>query len=321
VRDLPGAGTPTALLELRFSTDHPLTEMLFITMILSVLSAQGVDRAPPAVVAALRAGSGCFSTVAVTNLSGRELAAEIQALLETGALTPLELVEPASGARPRSEPRREPRGEPRGDPAAAAIDRSERSSILLDLEGLPFAPHERRSFLLGGQREAGDAWVGVWEADPPGTLPALAVEGSIECLAGDRLGTIPRPAALAMRNPWFNGRVADLAGAVMALVNASAQEARADLCYSAGNLYFVPAEMPDKRLARLCSWSEEVAIPPFGSREFTMEREGSTEFAVHTRGESIVLLLLRPVAAGLRVYRVDSTIQFGSEVPPDPPGR
>jgi hypothetical protein len=107
----------------------------------------------------------------------------------------------------------------------------------------------------------------------------------------------------------------------MALVNASAQEARADLCYSAGNLYFVPAEMPDKRLARLCSWSEEVAIPPFGSREFTMEREGSTEFAVHTRGESIVLLLLRPVAAGLRVYRVDSTIQFGSEVPPDPPGR
>ena len=216
--DLPGAGTPTALLELRFSTDHPLTEMLFITMILSVLSAQGVDRAPPAVVAALRAGSGCFSTVAVTNLSGRELAAEIQARLETGALTPLELVEPASGARPRSEPRREPRGEPRGDPAAAAIDRSERSSILLDLEGLPFAPHERRSFLLGGQREAGDAWVGVWEADPPGTLPALAVEGSIECLAGDRLGTIPRPAALAMRNPWFNGRVADLAGAVMALV-------------------------------------------------------------------------------------------------------
>src|ERR1035438_5517586 len=241
--------------------------------------------------------------------------------LETGALTPLELVEPASGARPRSEPRREPRGEPRGDPAAAAIDHSERSSILLDLEGLPFAPHERRSFLLGGQREAGDAWVGVWEADPPGTLPALAVEGSIECLAGDRLGTIPRPAALAMRNPWFSGRVADLAGAVMALVNASAQAARADLCYSAGNLYFVPAEMPDKRLARLCSWSEEAAIPPFGSREFTMEREGSTEFAVHTRGESIVLLLLRPVAAGLRVYRVDSTIQFGSEVPPYPPGR
>jgi hypothetical protein len=79
--------------------------------------------------------------------------------------------------------------------------------------------------------------------------------------------------------------------------------------------------MPDGRLARLCSWSEEVAIPPFGSREFPVEREGANEFALRTRGESIVLLLLRPVAAGLRVYRVDSTIRFGSEVPPARPDR
>ena len=184
-----------------------------------------------------------------------------------------------------------------------------------------FAPHDRRSFRLGGQRETGDAWVGVWEADPPGTLPALAVEGWIECLAGDQLRTVPRSAALAMRNPWFAGQTADLAGAVMAVVNASAEAARADLCYSAGNLYFVPAEMPDRRLERLCSWSEEVAIPPFGSREFPVEREGANEFALRTRGESIVLLLLRPVAAGLRVYRVDSTIRFGSEVPPARSGR
>jgi hypothetical protein len=283
--------------------------MLLATMILAALSAKGVDRAPPAVVAALRAGSGCFSTVAVTNLSGRELAAEVQARLETGALAPLELVQPASGA------------EPRGEPAADAGDRSDRSPIPLAVNGFTFAPHERRDFRQSGEKEIGNAWVGVWEADPPGMLPALAVEGLVECLTGDQLRTVPRSAALGMRNPWFAGRVADLTGAVIAVVNVSAQAARADLCYSAGNLYFVPGEMPDKRLARLCSWPEEVAIPPFGSREFPTEREGATEFAVHARGESIVLLLLRPVAAGLRVYRVDSSIRFGSEVPPAPADR
>ncbi|HEY9141326.1 MAG TPA: hypothetical protein VIN93_10560, partial [Bryobacteraceae bacterium] len=71
--------------------------MLLVTMILAALSAKGVDRAPPVAVAALRSGSGCVSTVEVTNLSGHELTAEIQARLETGALAPLELVDPASG--------------------------------------------------------------------------------------------------------------------------------------------------------------------------------------------------------------------------------
>ena len=287
--------------------------MLLATLILAALSAKGVDRAPPAVIAALRAGSGCVSTVAVTNLSGRKLTAEIQARLETGALAPLEFVEPASGA--------EPRGEFRGETAADVSDRSNQSSILPAVNGFTFAPHERRSFRLGGLRATGNVWAGVWEADPPGVSPALALEGLVECLTGDQLRTVPRTAALAMRNPWFAGQVADLAGAVMAVVNASAQAARADLCYSAGNLYFVPEEMPDNRLARLCSWSEDVAIPPFGSREFPVEREGAREFALHTRGESIVLLLLRPVAEGVRVYRVDSTIRFGREVPPDPSGK
>jgi len=280
--------------------------MLLVTLILAALAAEEAVRAPTAVVAALRAGSGCISTVAVTNLSGHELAADIQARLETGALAPLEPVEPPGAEQPGSELRAEP--------AAAAIDRAHQAPVPPAAEGFVFAPHQRRSFRLGGHLETGSAWVGVWEADPPGTLPVLAVEGSTECLAGDQLRTVPRSAALAMRNPWFAGQAAD-DGAVMAVVNASPQAARADVCYSAGNLYFVPAQMPDGRLARLCSWSEEVAIPPFGSREFPMAREGAHEFALHTQGESIVLLVLRPVAVGVRVYRVDSTIRFGSEVP------
>jgi hypothetical protein len=123
-----------------------------------------------------------------------------------------------------------------------------------------------------------------------------------------------------MRNPWFAGEVTDSTGAMMAVVNASAQAALADLCYSAGNLYFLPAEMPDGRLVRLCSWSEQVAIPPFGSRTFPVAREGAREFDLHARGNSVVLLLLRPVAPGVHEYHVDSSIHFGSEVPPPHPG-
>jgi hypothetical protein len=52
-----------------------------------------------------------------------------------------------------------------------------------------------------------------------------------------------------------------------------------------------------------------------------VSREGATEFALHTRGDSIVLLLLRPVAAGVREYHVDSSVHFGSEVPPGHPER
>lgn len=289
--------------------------MLPVTWMLAALAAAATSHAPVVVIAALRAGPGCFSTVSVENQSERNLAAEIQARLETGALVPLEVIEQPSITEPRSELR----GEPRGDPAAAG--RSGPSPIPLALQGFGFAPHQRRSFRLGSRQEAGDAWVGVWETDPPGTLPALVVEGYVECLAADQLRTVPRSAALAMRNPWYAGEVADSAGAMMAVVNASAQAALADLCYSAGNLYFVPAEMPDGRLARLCSWSEQVALPPFGSRTFPVAREGAREFALHTRGESVVLLLLRPVAGGVREYHVDSSIHFGGEVPSPHPER
>jgi len=113
--------------------------------------------------------------------------------------------------------------------------------------------------------------------------------------------------------------VADSDGAMMAVVNASAQAALADLCYSSGNLYSVPEKMPDGHLERLCSWTERVAIPPFSSRQFPTSHDGAREFALHTRGDSVVLLLLRPVAAGIREYRVDSSIRFGGEVTPEHP--
>lgn len=274
-------------MEPELSADHSRKHMLPFTWMLAALAAAAASHAPVVVTAALRAGPGCFSTVLVEIPSGRRPAAEIQARLETSELVTL-----------------------------AAAARSTPSPIPLAEEIFDFAPHRRRSFRPGGRQEAGDAWVVVWETDPSETLPALVVEGYVECIIGDQLRTAPRSAALAMRNPWFAGDVADSAGAIMAVVNASAQAALAGLCSSAGNWHFVPAEMPDGRLARLCAWPEQVAIPPFGSRTFPVAREG----ALHARGNSFVLLLLRPVAEGVREYRVDPSIHFGGEVPPPHPG-
>src|SRR5208282_2906732 len=106
------------------SADHSIEEMLAIALMLAALAAAAASRAPSVAIAALRTDSGCSSTVSVTNLSGRELAAEIQARLESGALVPLELAEQPSATQPSSEPR----SEPCGSPAGAAAVRSDPSS-------------------------------------------------------------------------------------------------------------------------------------------------------------------------------------------------
>jgi len=189
-------------MELGRSADHLLEDMLPVTLMLAALAAAAGGRAPAVIIAALRADAGCFSTISVENLSGRGLAAEIQARLDTGALVPLELIEEAGATQPRGGPRGAPRGDPRDDPAGAL---AESTSNWARQEDFRFAPHQRRSFRLGGRHEGGDAWVGVWEADPPGTLPALTVEGFVECVAGDQLRTVPRFAALAMESVVCRG--------------------------------------------------------------------------------------------------------------------
>src|ERR1039458_32657 len=59
----------------------------------------------------------------------------------------------------------------------------------------------------------------------------------------------------------------------------------------------------------------EVQIPPFGAREFPVARSGSSHFSLKTQGAAIVLEMLRPLDLSVKMYKVDSTIQFGSEVP------
>ena len=42
--------------------------------------------------------------------------------------------------------------------------------------------------------------------------------------------------------------------------------------------------------------------------------DGAIHFSMQTQGESIVLQMLRPLATGVKIYSVDSTIKFGAEI-------
>jgi hypothetical protein len=178
--------------------------------------------------------------------------------------------------------------------------------------GIHLVPGERGSYQLLIQEEDRGAWVRVRERTPP----AVAVSGTTECREGNQLRTAARQVVYPTRNPWFAGDVAGLHGAVISLINVSAGAVRASLCYSSGNLFSVPGETQASwELRPICSAAFEVQVPPFGTRDFPVEREGSSYFSVKTWGDSIVLQMLRPAKEGVQLYTVDSTIKFGSEVP------
>ncbi len=54
-------------------------------------------------------------------------------------------------------------------------------------------------------------------------------------------------------------------------------------------------------------------IPPYASRQFPVQRDDSTHFGIKTHGDAIVLQMMRPVQAGVKVYTVDSSVKFGGE--------
>ena len=178
------------------------------------------------------------------------------------------------------------------------------------------APGERGSYRLQIEEEESGAWVQVRERAGAGAGPAVAVSGVTECRQGNQLRTAARQVAYPTRNPWFAGDVAELRGSVISLINVSAGAVQASLCYSAGALFSVPGETQASReLKPLCSAAFEVQVPPFGTRDFPVQREGNSYFSLKTRGDSIVLQMLRPANEGVRIYTVDSTIKFGEEVP------
>jgi hypothetical protein len=174
----------------------------------------------------------------------------------------------------------------------------------------------RAEYRLELRKETSGAWVRVREKIPSPLLsPVLAVSGATECLAADELDTTVRDVAWPVRNPWFNGDVSQGDDGMVALINASERPARVWGCYSNGVLYSVPGEGRPGELTPLCSETIDELVPPFGSRQFAVVRGGNSHFALTTRGDAIVLQMLRPAGTGARVYRVDSTITFGEEVP------
>jgi hypothetical protein len=230
---------------------------------------------------ALAYGPACSSTVRLQNLSDAPVTVELEGHRASGALAPF-------GGIPGRTVR---------------LDAGQQASYQLVIEEQTTA-----------------AWVKLREPVAPSRPPGVALSGITECRDGSQLRVAAREVAFPTRNAWFSGDVADLRGAVLTMINSSDQTARASACYSAGNLYSVagPA-LRGTELRPICSATIDVQIPPFGTRDFPVERNGNSQFSLRTQGDSIVLQMLRPGNEGVRIYSVDSSIQFGEEVPEKAP--
>jgi len=236
---------------------------------------------PPAaetVLPAMAYGSSCWSGITLQNLGDRVVVADVEGHRSSGELVPLQ-------------------------------GRDEMTVRL--------APGEQTSVRLRIEEETTAAWVKVRERIPIPTLrPVLAVSATTECLAGNELRTARREVAYPMRSPWFSGDVSEMrAGEVITVINTSSHPTKASACYSTGTFYSVP-EQRDSELKPVCSMVSDVLIPPYGSKEFPVEREGNLHFSLKTDGDGIVLQMLRPIDTKVKIYSVDSTVTFGSETHP-----
>ncbi|MGH7246748.1 MAG: hypothetical protein ACREH9_01460 [Pseudomonadota bacterium] len=254
------------------------TLLLLLWLGAGLASAQQRERAVESVLSALDSGESCWSGIVVENLGDEPVTVAVEAHKGSGALVPLT-----------------------GHPEIA----------------VRLKPGERGSYKLQTEEKESSAWVVVREmVRPPRRSPVVAVSGTTECLIGDQVRTAAREVAYPTRNPWFSGDVGEMQGGVVSLINASDRTARASACYSSGVLYSVPTEAhPNPALKPVCSSALDVQIPPFGTRLFPVEHDRNSHFSLKTRGDAIVLQMLRPVAVNVKMYAVDSTIQFGSEVP------
>jgi hypothetical protein len=245
--------------------------------LLTLAQAFAQERQVESVVPALAFGPHCTSTVTMQNLSDRVVSADVEAHKPSGALAPIV-----------------------GHPAVT----------------VQFNPGQRSSFKPAIEEETESGWIKVRERVPaPGLSPVLAVSALTECVIGNQLKSVGRDVVYPTRNPWFSGDVGELAGAMVSLINTTERAVKASLCYSAGNLFFLPGTTPAAELSPVCSAAFDVQIAPFGAREFPVTHEGSTHFSLKTQGAAIVLEMLRPLDARIRMYKVDSTIHFGGEVP------
>jgi len=243
-----------------------------------LLPALAQERMVESVLPALAYGPKCSSTLQLHNLSERSVILEVEGHRSGGALVPLI-----------------------GHP-----------SLTIRLNAA-----ERVSYKLQIDKETTSAWAKVREIVPsPRLTPVVAVSGTTECVIGDQLSSAAREPAYSMRNPWFSGDVSEIPSEEILVINTSERAATAWLCYSNGNLYAIPSETRPTQLTQLCSSEAVVQIPPFGTRQFPVQRDHNSYFSLKTEGNGIVLQMLRPLDVTVRLYKVDSTITFG-HVEPD----
>jgi hypothetical protein len=253
-----------------------MSRLLLLILIAAAANAADQERVVTSILPSLDYGASCWSSVTLTNLGDRVVTVEIEAHRAGGGLTGL------TGL----------------------------NEMVLHLN-----PGERVSHRLEVTDESGVGWLKVRERIPsPKLSPVIAVSGLSECTVADQLRSTPRELSYPTRNPWFSGDVEEMKGNMISVVNTSERAAQASLCYSEGNLYSVPtAAHPTPELTLVCSKSFDVLIPPYASRQFPVERDGSTHFGIKTMGDAIVLQMLRPLATGVKVYSVDSSVKFGGE--------
>ncbi|SRR5579872_2144942 len=247
---------------------------------LALLPAAAQERVIESVLPALAYGPKCSSSIELRNLGDRPVTLEVEGHNSNGALAPL----------------------------------AGHASMTVRLNA-----SERAAYKLQIAEETTGAWVKVREIVPsPRLTTVVAVSGATECVVGNQLRNSARELAYPTRNPWFSGNVSEIPSDEILVINTSEHAARAWLCYSAGNLYAVPGNTPTPtRLSPLCSSDAVVQIPPFGSRQFPVQRANSSYFSLKTEGAAVVLQMLRPLDATVRMYTVDSTITFGREEPPE----
>ena len=160
------------------------------------------------------------------------------------------------------------------------------------------------------------AWVRVRETIPsPQLSPVLAVSGATECLEANELHTTIRDLAWPSRNPWYSGDVSEGDKGILALINTSESPVRVWGCYSFGVLYSVPHnDRPCGRVNTGLFGNHRGDSPAVRVAEaFRLARGGNSHVSLATRGDKVVLHMLRPEGTSVKVYRVDSTITFGKE--------
>jgi hypothetical protein len=257
-----------------------MLRILLLILTAATVHAADQERVVTSILPSLDYGSSCWSSVTLNNLGDRVVTVEIEAHRAGGGLIGL-----------------------------AGLNET-----VLELK-----PGEHASHRLEVTDEAGVGWLKVRERIPsPKLSPVVAVSGLSECTVDNQLRSTPRELSYPTRNPWFSGDIEEMHENLISVVNTSERAAQASLCYSAGNLYSVPTSAhPSPELTPVCSKAFEVLIPPYAARQFPVERDNSTHFGIKTVGDAIVLEMLRPLATGVKVYSVDSTIKFGGEFSAD----